>query len=165
MLVFTSTFTYAQVDINSASKDELDKLKNIGPVRAQAIIDYRAKNGPFKSKEDLIKVDGIGEKNFAEIKDDIKVGRGSAVAVTPAKAVKEDKMVEKDAMKAEKEKAKEAKMAEKEAMKAEKEKAKEAKMAEKEAMKAEKEKAKEAKMAEKEAMKAEKAKADKKDKK
>jgi competence protein ComEA len=52
------------VNINTATKDELDKIPGVGPVRAQAIVDYRAKNGPFKSADDLKKVDGIGDKNF-----------------------------------------------------------------------------------------------------
>lgn len=51
---------FAQVNINTASKDELDGLKGIGPTKAQAIVDYRTKNGPFNSVDDLQKVPGIG---------------------------------------------------------------------------------------------------------
>jgi competence protein ComEA len=58
----------ATVNINTATKSELEALPDVGPARAQAIIDYRTKNGPFKSAEDLIKVDGVGEKNFASMK-------------------------------------------------------------------------------------------------
>jgi competence protein ComEA len=46
-----------QIDINSASAEELDKLSGIGPVKAQAIIDFR----PFNSLSELINVNGIGE--------------------------------------------------------------------------------------------------------
>lgn len=54
-----------QIDINSASKEELDRLYGIGPVKAQAIIDTR----PFNSVDDLIKVKGIGEITLNKIKE------------------------------------------------------------------------------------------------
>jgi len=50
----------AAVNINTATKEELTSLKGIGEKRAQDIIDYRTKNGPFKSVDDLEKVPGIG---------------------------------------------------------------------------------------------------------
>lgn len=53
-----------QVDVNSASATELDKLEGIGPVKAQAIIDERS----FDSVDDLIDVYGIGEKTLEKIK-------------------------------------------------------------------------------------------------
>jgi competence protein ComEA len=58
-----------KVDINTASKDELDTLPGIGPVKAQAIIDAR----PFKTIEDIMKVKGIKEGEFSKIKDLISV--------------------------------------------------------------------------------------------
>jgi competence ComEA-like helix-hairpin-helix protein len=58
-----------KIDINTASKDELDVLPGIGPVRAQAIIDGR----PFKAIEDVMKVKGIKEVEFGKIKDMITV--------------------------------------------------------------------------------------------
>jgi competence protein ComEA len=58
-----------KVNINTASKDELDVLPGIGPVRAQAIIDAR----PFKTIEDVMKVKGIKEVEFGKIKDLISV--------------------------------------------------------------------------------------------
>ena len=47
---------FAQININTATKDQLESLKGIGPGKAQAIIDYRTKNGPFKTVDDLEKV-------------------------------------------------------------------------------------------------------------
>ena len=58
-----------KININTASKDELDVLPGIGPVRAQAIIDGR----PFKTIEDVMKVKGIKEGEFGKIKDMITV--------------------------------------------------------------------------------------------
>jgi competence protein ComEA len=58
-----------KVNINTASKEELDVLPGIGPVRAQAIIDGR----PFKAIEDVMKVKGIKEVEFGKIKDMITV--------------------------------------------------------------------------------------------
>jgi competence protein ComEA len=51
------------VDINSADAATLAKeLKGIGPARAEAIVAWREANGPFKSPEDLVLVQGIGER-------------------------------------------------------------------------------------------------------
>jgi competence protein ComEA len=59
----------AKVNINTASKAELDALPEIGPAKAQAIIDGR----PYKTIEDIMKVSGIKEKTFEKIKDRITV--------------------------------------------------------------------------------------------
>lgn len=53
-----------QININSASKEDLDKLDGIGPVKADAIINSR----PFDSVNDLINVSGIGEITLSKIK-------------------------------------------------------------------------------------------------
>lgn len=50
------------VNINTASAEELQTLPNIGPQKAQAIIDYRTEHGNFTSLDDLKNVSGIGEK-------------------------------------------------------------------------------------------------------
>jgi len=63
----------AKVNINTANQEQLMSLKGIGESYAQRIIEYREKNGPFQSPEDLLKVKGIGEKTFEAIKDNIVI--------------------------------------------------------------------------------------------
>ena len=56
----------AVVNINTATKDELVALPGIGPAKAQAILDYRKLNGPFKAVDDLKSVKGIGAKRLRQ---------------------------------------------------------------------------------------------------
>ena len=56
------------VNINTASKKELDALPGIGEVLAQRIIDYRSANGLFSTVDDLTKVKGIGAKTLEKLK-------------------------------------------------------------------------------------------------
>ena len=63
-----------KVNINTASLEQLQELPRIGIKVAQRIIDHRIKNGKFKKIEEIMKVRGIGEKVFKEIKDLITVG-------------------------------------------------------------------------------------------
>ena len=58
-----------KVNLNTATKDQLEALPEIGPVKAQAIIDGR----PYKKTEDIKKVKGIKEGTFNKIKDSITV--------------------------------------------------------------------------------------------
>lgn len=62
-----------KININTASLQELDSLPGIGPVTAQRIIDYRNKNGPFKSIDEIKNVNRIGDKIFEQIKDKITI--------------------------------------------------------------------------------------------
>ncbi len=57
-----------RIDINRAEEWLLDILPGIGPSRAQAIVDYRLKNGPFRSTNELMKVEGIGTAIYEQIK-------------------------------------------------------------------------------------------------
>ena len=61
------------VNINTATTEELQTLSGVGEVTAQAIVDERARNGPFASPEDLMRVSGIGEKKFEKVRDAICV--------------------------------------------------------------------------------------------
>lgn len=61
------------IDINTASLDELQQLKGIGPVIAQEILNYRTENGGFNNIDELLLVSGIGEVIFSGIKDSVYV--------------------------------------------------------------------------------------------
>ena len=63
-----------KVNINTATSDELQTLKGVGPALAQRIIDDRTANGPYKAIEDLKRVSGIGDKTFANLSGAICVG-------------------------------------------------------------------------------------------
>lgn len=60
-----------KININTASKSELDKLPGIGATLAQRIIDYRQANGQFKDCSELRKVTGISESRYNKLKDKI----------------------------------------------------------------------------------------------
>ena len=62
------------ININTATLEQLDTLPGIGPSIAQAIIDYRTANGPFKTIEDINSVKGIGDVLFAKIRAKITIG-------------------------------------------------------------------------------------------
>ena len=71
----------AAVNINTASQDEFVALKKgLGPAKAQAIIDYRKANGPFKSVDDLKHVKGIGAKRLEKLRPELTVGPMTKVA-------------------------------------------------------------------------------------
>lgn len=62
-----------KVNLNSASKSELDTLPGVGEVMAQKIIEYREKNGGFKSIEDLKNIDRVGETTFEKLKEKVTI--------------------------------------------------------------------------------------------
>jgi competence protein ComEA len=62
-----------RININTASLAELDTLPGVGPATAQKIIDYRQQNGSFGSIEDIMKVSGIGQAKFDNMKDKITI--------------------------------------------------------------------------------------------
>lgn len=68
------------VNINTADAKTLDAvLVNVGPAKAQAIVDYRRENGAFKSVEQLAMVKGIGLKTVEKNRERLSVGSGRAM--------------------------------------------------------------------------------------
>ena len=63
--------TRVLVNVNTANAEELETLTGIGPALAQAIVDYRAGHGAFRSAEDLLLVKGIGEAKLEGFRAEI----------------------------------------------------------------------------------------------
>jgi len=61
------------VTLNTADLEQLRQLPGIGETLARSIVEYRERFGPFTEKEDLMQVDGIGEKTYAAVADWIEV--------------------------------------------------------------------------------------------
>ncbi len=78
----------AVVNINTATKEELTTLKGVGEKRAQEIINYRTKNGPFKTVDDLDKVPGIGPGIMKQIRSEITTTGKTDVGKAGAKDAK-----------------------------------------------------------------------------
>jgi len=73
----TSVSSFAGFDINRATEAEWDELPGIGPSKARAIVEYRERNGPFRSIDDLARVKGIGPKLLERIKEAIEARNAS----------------------------------------------------------------------------------------
>ncbi len=78
MLCIVSAFflmagnAWAEVDINTANASELaQELRNVGPAKAAAIVEYRKMHGAFKSVDELVQVHGIGEATIEMNRDSI----------------------------------------------------------------------------------------------
>jgi competence protein ComEA len=61
------------VNLNSATVSQLQMLPGIGAKTAERIVQYREKNGPFKKIEELMNIQGIGEKTFLRLKPQLTV--------------------------------------------------------------------------------------------
>ena len=65
----------SRININTASRDELESLPQVGPVLAEKIIVHRTRYGPFRKREHLLIVEGMSEKRFDQIEEFIEVDR------------------------------------------------------------------------------------------
>lgn len=70
----------AVVNINTASVTELQELPGVGAKTAARIVDYRTKKGPFRKIEELMNVQGVGEKSFLKLRSQLTVGSSSSPA-------------------------------------------------------------------------------------
>ena len=61
------------VNINTATAEELEAIRGIGPAIAERIIQYRSEHGPFAHAEDLTNIRGIGEAKFQKIKEQVTI--------------------------------------------------------------------------------------------
>ena len=61
------------LDLNNASLSDLTRLPGIGETKAQAILDWREAYGPFRAVEDLLSVEGIGEKTLENLRPYVTV--------------------------------------------------------------------------------------------
>lgn len=79
----TTVAADVRVDLNTAEAWELELLPGIGPKLALRIIEYRDRHGPFRSPDDLLKVNGIGPKKLAAIRDLVRCGTPEPVPAVP----------------------------------------------------------------------------------
>ena len=63
-----------QVNLNTATVADLQELPGVGAKVAARIVEYRQKQGPFKRIEELMNVQGIGEKSFLKLRPQLTVG-------------------------------------------------------------------------------------------
>jgi competence protein ComEA len=85
--VASISIAFAATDVNKATQAELDGIKGIGPAISKAIVDERAKGGPFKDWTDFeARVKGVGEKSGAKMSEAGLTVAGKSYAGAPAKA-------------------------------------------------------------------------------
>lgn len=85
-----SGLALAKVNVNTATLEELDTLYGIGETRAQAIIDYRRQNGPFKSMRDLKKVPGFHQNVIDGLKGKVSFSGPTRLDAADGAATKGD---------------------------------------------------------------------------
>lgn len=73
----------APVNLNAATREQLEGLPGIGARTAERILEYRQKNGQFRKVEDLMNIQGIGEKSFLKLRPLVTVGPARTERATP----------------------------------------------------------------------------------
>jgi len=85
VILAVSGFAAATTNINSATLEQLQALPGIGPVKAQAIVDYRKAKGKFKSIDEITNVKGIDTATFDKVKSELAIsGKTTPPAAAPA---------------------------------------------------------------------------------
>jgi competence protein ComEA len=72
-----------RVNINTATRTELMQIPKLGEKMADRIVEFRKANGPFSRTEELMNVQGIGEKTYLSIKPHLTVGDKKAIRQSP----------------------------------------------------------------------------------
>ncbi len=62
-----------RINVNTADQAALESLPGVGPAKARAIVEDRAKNGPYKTVEELLRVAGIGAKTLEKIRPHVSL--------------------------------------------------------------------------------------------
>ncbi|HXH71409.1 MAG TPA: helix-hairpin-helix domain-containing protein [Mariprofundaceae bacterium] len=89
LLVSSPAWSDETLDVNTATVEQLQAVKGIGPKLAAAIVEYRNAHGKFRSIEELTEVKGIGSKKLEKIRGHLRVG-------TPEKSGVNEKKTGKD---------------------------------------------------------------------
>jgi competence protein ComEA len=83
LLMWTaSAWGQTKINVNQATASDLTALPGIGPSKAQAIVDYRNKNGAFRTVDSMTNVRGIGPKTLEKIRPMVSLGDGKTSAET-----------------------------------------------------------------------------------
>ena len=95
LIALLASLTYAAVNLNTATKEELMELPGIGEAKANAIIEYRSKN-KFNSIEDIKNIKGIGDKRYEAIKADLTTSGNTDLSNLKTKANNKTKDIKKN---------------------------------------------------------------------